>query len=230
MILAINWTVDSEIIDGWRTPNLYGLLFVTGLILGYFVVKRMFKQEQISDELLDKLVWFMIPATVIGARLGHVFFYGPLFDDVQNGVIVDRGYLSHPADIFKIWEGGLASHGAAIVILLSLWYYSQKDARPNFRTSCDWSDVYPPGEFSQSRNGWRSNKCSMGIQISKLLERPIAHVRSNTKTSSSTLRSDLLPPCFFHPPIPLLEKRKVQATRIHFRFLLNHDFWIPILY
>ena len=77
MILAINWTIDSEIIDGWRTPNLYGLLFVTGLILGYFVVKRMFKQEQISDELLDKLVWFMIPATVIGARLGHVFFYGP---------------------------------------------------------------------------------------------------------------------------------------------------------
>ncbi|MCX8486539.1 MAG: prolipoprotein diacylglyceryl transferase, partial [Crocinitomicaceae bacterium] len=69
MILAINWTGDSEIIDGWRTPNLYGLLFVTGLILGYFVVKRMFKQEQISDELLDKLVWFMIPATVIGARL-----------------------------------------------------------------------------------------------------------------------------------------------------------------
>ena len=126
MILAINWTVDSEIIDGWRTPNLYGLLFVTGLILGYFVVKRMFKQEQISDELLDKLVWFMIPATVIGARLGHVFFYGPLFDTVQNGVVVDRGYLSHPADIFKIWEGGLASHGAAIVILLSLWYYSQK--------------------------------------------------------------------------------------------------------
>ena len=126
MILAINWTVDSEIIDGWRTPNLYGLLFVSGLILGYFVVKRMFKKEQISDELLDKLVWFMIPATVIGARLGHVFFYGPLFDTVQNGVIVDRGYLSHPADIFKIWEGGLASHGAAIVILLSLWYYSQK--------------------------------------------------------------------------------------------------------
>jgi phosphatidylglycerol:prolipoprotein diacylglycerol transferase len=89
-------------------------------------VKRMFKQEQISDELLDKLVWFMIPATVIGARLGHVFFYGPLFDNIQNGVVVDRGYLSHPADIFKIWEGGLASHGAAIVILLSLWYYSQK--------------------------------------------------------------------------------------------------------
>jgi prolipoprotein diacylglyceryl transferase len=126
VILAINWTVDSEIIDGWRTPNLYGLLFVTGLILGYFVVKRMFKQEQISDELLDKLVWFMIPATVIGARLGHVFFYGPLFDEIQNGVVVDRGYLSHPADIFKIWEGGLASHGAAIAIIVTMYYIKTK--------------------------------------------------------------------------------------------------------
>ena len=47
MILGIEWNVDAQIIDGWSTPNLYGLLFVTGLIIGFFVIKKMFAAEQI---------------------------------------------------------------------------------------------------------------------------------------------------------------------------------------
>jgi len=74
VILAINWTVSSEIIEDWRTPNWYGLLFVSGLIIGYFVVKKMFEKEKVSNELLDKLVLYVVLATIIGARLGHVFF------------------------------------------------------------------------------------------------------------------------------------------------------------
>lgn len=132
MIQAINWSVDSEIIDGFRTPNLYGLLFVTGLVIGYFVVKRMFKKENVSDEILDKLVVYMILATIIGARLGHVLFYGPYFDKFQNGFLVERGYFSHPEDIIKIWEGGLASHGAAIAILISLFVFSRKISKKPF--------------------------------------------------------------------------------------------------
>ena len=116
--LFINWSFDAEIIPGYRTPNWYGLLFVSGMILGYFVIRKMFKQENISNDLLDKLVMYMVPATVIGARLGHVFFYGPYWGP--------EGYFSHPEEIFKIWEGGLASHGAAVVILLALWYFSNK--------------------------------------------------------------------------------------------------------
>ncbi len=126
MNLVINWDVSPEIIDGWRTPNLYGLLFVTGLIIGYFVVKRMFKKDNIDEKNLDSLVMFMIVSIIIGARLGHVFFYGPYWDQFQNGFLVHRGYLSHPEDIIKVWEGGLASHGAAIAILIALWYYSRK--------------------------------------------------------------------------------------------------------
>ncbi len=113
MVLAIDWTVSSEIIKGWKTPNLYGLLFVSGLILGYFVIKRMFKKENISNELLDKLVLYVVLATIIGARLGHVFFY-----DWAD-------FSKHPENIIKIWEGGLASHGAAIAILISLYLYSK---------------------------------------------------------------------------------------------------------
>ena len=78
MILAIDWTMSPEIIPGYKTPNLYGILFVTGLVLGYFVVKRMFTKEGIKDEVLDKLVMYMIIGTIVGARLGHVLFYGCL--------------------------------------------------------------------------------------------------------------------------------------------------------
>jgi prolipoprotein diacylglyceryl transferase len=127
MVAAINWDVDSQLIDGYNTPNLYGLLFVTGLIIGYFVVRKMFRKDGISDEMLDKLVLFMVVATIVGARLGHVFFYGPYWDEVSaDGVVLERGYFSHPGDILKVWEGGLASHGAAIVILLSLYIYSRR--------------------------------------------------------------------------------------------------------
>ena len=133
MIAAINWDISSEIIDGYKTPNLYGLLFVTGLIVGYFVVKRMFKKEGIGEESLDKLVMYMVLGTIIGARLGHVFFYGPYWDVVDSsGIVLERGYFSHPEDIIKVWEGGLASHGAAFMLLLMLFIFSRKVVKKPF--------------------------------------------------------------------------------------------------
>jgi len=126
MKLFIHWAVDSELIDGWRTPNLYGLLFVSGIVLGYFVIRKMFRAEQIEDKILDTLVTYMVLATIIGARLGHVLFYGPYWDEVVDGQIIERGYFSHPGDIIKIWEGGLASHGAAIAILIALFIFTKK--------------------------------------------------------------------------------------------------------
>jgi prolipoprotein diacylglyceryl transferase len=126
MILSIHWAVDSQLIDGWRTPNLYGLLFVSGIVMGYFVIRKMFKAEQIEDKVLDTLVTYMVLATILGARLGHVLFYGPYWDKIDHGQIIERGYFSHPGDIIKIWEGGLASHGAAIAILITLFIFSKK--------------------------------------------------------------------------------------------------------
>lgn len=127
--LFITWDVTPEIFDGLKTPNLYGLLFVTGLAIGYFVIKNMFKREGVKDEILDKLVFYMVISTIVGARLGHVFFYGPYFDEIDANGYVHRGYLSHPEDIFKVWEGGLASHGAAVVILIALYIFSKKVAQ-----------------------------------------------------------------------------------------------------
>ncbi len=127
MELAIDWKVDSQLVDGWSTPNLYGLLFVGGMILGYYIIKRMFKSEGIPEKYLDKLLLYVVPATIIGARLGHVLFYGPYWDvKAANVYILEEGYFDHPLSILKIWEGGLASHGAAIVILIMLYVYSKK--------------------------------------------------------------------------------------------------------
>ncbi|MFN5440227.1 MAG: prolipoprotein diacylglyceryl transferase, partial [Flavobacteriia bacterium] len=132
MIQSIHWAVDSQLIDGWRTPNLYGLLFVSGIIMGYFVIRKMFKAEQVEDKILDTLVTYMVLATIIGARLGHVLFYGPYWDKIANGQIVERGYFSHPSDIVKIWEGGLASHGAAVAILIALFIFTKKVSKRSY--------------------------------------------------------------------------------------------------
>lgn len=126
MNLFIDWDVSPEIIEGYKTPNLYGLLFVSGLIIGFFVIKKMFKKENVEEAVLDKLVMYMVLATIVGARLGHVLFYGPYYDTVDHCGNLQQGYFQHPLDIFKVWEGGLASHGGAIAVLLALMYFSKK--------------------------------------------------------------------------------------------------------
>lgn len=116
MILnSINWNVDPEIFSlGPIHVRYYGLLFAMGFMLGYYIIERMFKSEGIQQEWLDKLFMYVVIATIVGARLGHVIFYGWDY------------YSQHPGDIIKIWEGGLASHGGAIGILVALYYYSKK--------------------------------------------------------------------------------------------------------
>jgi phosphatidylglycerol:prolipoprotein diacylglycerol transferase len=98
----------------------YGLFFVTGFIAGYYLIKHLFTQlsfsKQQSHILADKLVWFTVIGTLIGARLGHILFY-------------DLGYyLNNPHLILKTWEGGLASHGGAIGVLTALVLYRRSIA------------------------------------------------------------------------------------------------------
>jgi phosphatidylglycerol:prolipoprotein diacylglycerol transferase len=95
----------------------YGLLFAMGFFIGQQIMIYIYKQEGKPEKDVETLTVYMIIATVIGARLGHVLFYEP-----------DR-YLSDPIEIIKIWNGGLASHGAAFGILLSLWIYSRYDIK-----------------------------------------------------------------------------------------------------
>lgn len=127
MPLFIFWNFDPEIVNlPMLAPRWYGLLFAIAFYSGYLILRKVWLQEKLSEKSLDTLSWYVIIATLIGARLGHVLFYGPWWDVEIGGRIVQEGYFSHPISILNIREGGLASHGAAIGILVALWLYKRK--------------------------------------------------------------------------------------------------------
>lgn len=115
----ITWDVSPEIFRiGSFAIRWYGLLFALSFVVGYQIISKIYADEKRTQKDMESLTITMIIGTIIGARLGHCFFYDPGY------------YLSNPAKILAVWEGGLASHGAAIGILLALWYYVRK--RPKF--------------------------------------------------------------------------------------------------
>ncbi len=112
MLNYIVWNADPILIDSFVTIRWYGLMFAVGFLLGYNIVARTFKREGAPEKWLGILLIWVVAATIIGARLGHVFFYEW---DV---------YRQHPIDIFKVWEGGLASHGGTIAIIIAIILFS----------------------------------------------------------------------------------------------------------
>jgi prolipoprotein diacylglyceryl transferase len=114
-IAVIYWNASKEIFGiGPVVIRWYGLLFAMGFVIGYQIMQWIFNKENRTQKSLDSLAITMILSTVIGARLGHCLFYEPAV------------YLADPIRILKVWEGGLASHGAAIGIIFALWLYSRK--------------------------------------------------------------------------------------------------------
>ena len=115
LLTFIHWNVNPQIFHlGFLSVRWYGLLFAIGFLLGYYQGERMWKFEKIDPKWLESLFVYLIVATIIGARLGHVFFYGWDY------------YSQHPMEIIKIWHGGLASHGGAIGIIIALLIWSKK--------------------------------------------------------------------------------------------------------
>jgi phosphatidylglycerol:prolipoprotein diacylglycerol transferase len=125
----ITWNPAPEIftIPGIDWPvRWYGLMWALAFIVSHFFMNRIFKAEKRSDKALDTLTLYIILGTVIGARLGHCLFYGPWFDEtLQNGMVIE-GYLSHPLNMLKVYEGGLASHGGAIGIIIAMILFCRK--------------------------------------------------------------------------------------------------------
>jgi len=118
MILAsIDWNVDPV---AFTIPFIgkeirwYALAFVVGLIFGYWIVSKIWKNEKLNDIWLEKLFYYVFFGMVIGARLGHCLFYDPGY------------YLANPIAILKVWQGGLASHGGTLGILIAIYIYSKK--------------------------------------------------------------------------------------------------------
>jgi prolipoprotein diacylglyceryl transferase len=109
----ITWDASPVIFSiGPLVLRWYGLAFAIGFIIGYNIVAKMFKHEGAPEKWLGILLTYVVVATIIGSRLGHVFFYQWDY------------YSQHPGEIFKIWEGGLASHGGVIGNFIAVWLFS----------------------------------------------------------------------------------------------------------
>jgi len=120
ILTFIHWNVSPEIFSlGPIHVRWYGLMFAIGFLFGYQHVEKMFKNEKEDLKWLESLFIYLIVATVVGARLGHVFFYGWDY------------YSQHPIEILYVWQGGLASHGGVLGILIALTIWSKKVSKRN---------------------------------------------------------------------------------------------------
>lgn len=109
----IVWDVDPILIDSFVQIRYYGLMFAIGFWLGFNIVAKMFEHDGAPENWLFSLLIWVVCATIIGARLGHVFFYEWDY------------YSQHPEHIWRTWEGGLASHGGTIAIIIAVFLYSK---------------------------------------------------------------------------------------------------------
>ena len=117
-ILAIHWNIDPVLLHlGPISLRWYSLLFVSGFIFGWYMVRSFYRREGVDEKLLDPLLYTMLISVIVGARLGHCIFYDP-----QYYFGSWQGFL----EVFQPWKGGLASHGGAIGIILGLLWYTNK--------------------------------------------------------------------------------------------------------
>lgn len=116
---TIIWDVNPEIFPSLFEnlpihPRWYGVLFAVAFMVGFKIEEKIFARENLKPEWVDSLFLTVLIGTILGARLGHVFFYGWDY------------YSQNLGSILKIWEGGLASHGAIIGVIVSLWIWSKR--------------------------------------------------------------------------------------------------------
>jgi prolipoprotein diacylglyceryl transferase len=109
------WDVNPVIVSlGALEVRWYGISWAIAFALAMFFFEKFVRREGLSSKVADSVIVYGVLATIIGARLGHCLFY-------EGG-----DYLRHPLEILKIWEGGLASHGAALGLLVGMWMVSRK--------------------------------------------------------------------------------------------------------
>lgn len=117
----IHWNFDPTAFSvGPVHIRWYGLIWAAAFLLGQQFLTWIYRREERRDGESDYLFVYALVGTIVGARLAHCLIYDPVF------------YLSHPVAILKIWEGGLASHGGAVGMLLALWLYTRRFPVPSY--------------------------------------------------------------------------------------------------
>lgn len=120
MLNYITWKASPYIVDGAISIRWYGLFFALAFFFGYMVMTWVYKREKLNPQEVDRLSIYMLVSIVAGARLGQILFYEPDF------------YFANPAEMLKIWKGGLASHGAALGIIIAMYLYTRKKPVTSF--------------------------------------------------------------------------------------------------
>ena len=117
------WNPSEGINIGSFTIRYYSLMFVIAFGLGWYIMKRIFEKENEPIEKLDTLFIWTVVATLLGARLGHVFFYD--WEYYRNHLMeIILPFRFNPNFEFTGYQG-LASHGAAISIIIAMYFYSK---------------------------------------------------------------------------------------------------------
>ncbi|MEO9954202.1 prolipoprotein diacylglyceryl transferase [Nonlabens sp.] len=126
--LKVIWNPLEGLDLGFFTLHFYSLSYVIAFVLGWYIIKPIFKRDGVSVEKLDPLFMYTVIGCLLGARLGHYLFYEPstFFSDPL------RVFLPFETSPFK-WTGfaGMASHGAAIGIIIAMFFYSRKHLKKN---------------------------------------------------------------------------------------------------
>lgn len=161
MLSAIVWDIDPVLVHfGNGGIRWYGLLWAIGIYLCYLIQVKLYQNENCPTDWTDKLFMWMVIGLIIGARVGHCWFYewhdvtlpgmkaycqymGISTEPVQifGWTINYRNpYIEHPFKLLKIWEGGLSSHGGAFGLLTAAWLLNKKvfSKEPKFHTSLLW--------------------------------------------------------------------------------------------
>ena len=141
--LSVVWDINPILFKiGPLAIRWYSLLFVSGFPLGCWIISKFYKNEGVDPAKIEPLLYAMLIGVIIGARLGHCWFYQPdyflapfvaMFGGKVDPHIAQQGMTNWQAfwETFMPWKGGLASHGGAIGILLGLWWYTHKYGKAN---------------------------------------------------------------------------------------------------
>ncbi len=118
------WNPSEGIDLGFFVIRYYSLMFVIAFGLGWYIMKKIFERENEPVEKLDSLFIWTVLSTLLGARLGHVFFYDwEYYRNHLSEILLP--FRFEPSFEFTGFQG-LASHGAAIAIILSMYFFSKK--------------------------------------------------------------------------------------------------------
>ncbi len=128
--LSIVWNPNIGIDLGFFTVRYYSLMYIIGFAAGYYIMKKVFKNENLPLTYLDPLLTYAIIGTLLGARLGHVFFYDwPYYSHHLAEILLPIRETANGYE-FTGFQG-LASHGAAIGLFLAALYFWKKYLKGN---------------------------------------------------------------------------------------------------